>query len=205
MADSAAGRQPGEAPTPLAELARRATHRPAVILDDDPTGTQTVRDLPVLTEWDAARIARHLAAGEPAIFLSTNARALEEADAVAVTADAARAAHDAADRVDTPISIISRSDSTLRGHFPADTLAIAEAIGRPDARVLLAPFFAEGGRLTRDDVHLLERNGVRTPVAETEFAADAAFGYRSSNLREWVAEKHVTAGRPVPPTVSLSV
>ena len=75
MADSAADRQPAEATTRLAELARRATHWPAVILDDDPTGTQTVRDLPVLTEWDAGRIARHLAAGEPAVFLSTNARA----------------------------------------------------------------------------------------------------------------------------------
>jgi uncharacterized protein YgbK (DUF1537 family) len=31
------------------------------------------------------------------------------------------------------------------------------------------------------------------PAGETEFAKDAAFGYRSSNLKEWVEEK--TGGR----------
>jgi uncharacterized protein YgbK (DUF1537 family) len=187
--------------TPLAELARHAAARPAVILDDDPTGTQTVRDLFVLTEWDADRIARHL--DDPAVFLSTNSRAVEEADAVALTRDAIASALAASAHTGRPISIVSRSDSTLRGHFPAETAAIAEAMGAPGARILLAPFFGEGGRVTVDDVHLLERDGVRTPVGETEFAADAAFGYRSSNLRDWVAEKYAAAGLPAPPVTSL--
>jgi uncharacterized protein YgbK (DUF1537 family) len=104
-----------------------------------------------------------------------------------------------------PVSIVSRSDSTLRGHHPTETDAIADAMGRADSRVLLAPYFGEGGRVTVDDVHYLDRDGVRTPVAETEFARDVAFGYRSSNLRDWVAEKHRLAGRPVPPLASLSL
>lgn len=187
----------------LAELTHRAGDRPAVILDDDPTGTQTVRDLPVLTEWTVERIRRHLEAGEPAVFLSTNSRALDESDAVALTRDAVRTARDAAERAGRRISIVSRSDSTLRGHFPAEVIAVAEAMGTPDARIVLAPFFAEGGRVTIEDVHLLERDGVRTPVAETEFATDAAFGYRSSDLRDWAAEKFAAAGRPAPPTASL--
>ncbi len=77
------------------------------------------------------------------------------------------------------------------------------AIGAPDARFLLAPYFGEGGRRTVDDVHVLERGGARVPVGETEFARDAAFGYRASNLRDWVAEKHAAAGRPVPAITSL--
>jgi uncharacterized protein YgbK (DUF1537 family) len=184
---------------PLPELARLAATRPAVVLDDDPTGTQTLRDVHVLTHWDAGAVGRRL--DEPAVFLSTNSRALEPDAAVAITGDAAAAALSAG----RPVSLVSRSDSTLRGHFPAETLAIARAMDRPDARVLLAPFFGEGGRVTVDDVHLLERGGVRVPVADTEFARDAAFGYRSSNLRDWVAEKSRAAGRPLPPMTSLSL
>lgn len=186
---------------PLPELSRRAARRPAVILDDDPTGTQTLRDVPVLTGWDAASIARHLRNGEPAIFLSTNSRSLGVSDAVAVTRDAARAARRAAAETGTPISLVSRSDSTLRGHFPAEVTAL----GARDARILLAPYFGQGGRITVDDVHLLERDGRRVPVAETEFAGDAAFGYRSSNLRDWLAEKYAAAKAPTPAVASLTL
>ena len=187
----------------LATIRRQAAGRPAVVLDDDPTGTQAVRDLFVLTEWDVDRIARHL--DDPALFLSTNSRSLEEAEAVQVTRDAVRAVLDATARAGRPVSLVSRSDSTLRGHFPAETLALAEAMGAPDARVLLVPFFGEGGRLTVDDVHLLDRDGVRTPVAETEFARDATFGYRSSNLRDWVTEKYAAGGHLVPDIESLAI
>ena len=188
---------------PLPDLARRASERPAVILDDDPTGTQTLRDVTVLTAWDAETIARHLA--DPAVFLSTNSRSLDEAAAADLTRAAVAAAMQAAETAGRPISIVSRSDSTLRGHFVAETRAIAETLGRPDARVLLAPYFGDGGRLTVEDVHVLERDGVRTPVGDTEFARDATFGYRSSNLLGWVSERHAAAGLPAPPTASLSL
>lgn len=187
----------------LPELARRAAAWPAVVLDDDPTGTQTLRDVPVLTAWDAVSIERHL--DDPVVFLSTNSRALEEADAVAITADAAAHACQAASITWRPVSFISRSDSTLRGHFPAETRAVAEAAGMPDARVLLAPYFGDGGRVTVDDVHFLDGGEGRTPVAETEFARDATFGYRSSNLRDWVAEKYAAARLEAPPMTSLSL
>jgi len=42
-------------------------------------------------------------------------------------------------------------------------------------------------------VHYVAEGEALHPAAETPFARDAVFGYRSSNLREWVAEK--TAGR----------
>ncbi|MDP8905237.1 MAG: hypothetical protein M3N29_07970 [Chloroflexota bacterium] len=194
---------PGPAERILAELARHASARPAVILDDDPTGTQTLRDVPVLTAWTADAIARHL--DEPVVFLSTNSRSLDEQAAVALVTDAVEAALAAARARDRPISLVSRSDSTLRGHFPAETAAIARAAGAPDARVLLAPFFAEGGRVTVGDVHYLEGDAQRVPVAETEFARDPVFGYRASALRDWVAEKHAAVGLPVPPLASLGL
>ncbi|HEX7195307.1 MAG TPA: four-carbon acid sugar kinase family protein, partial [Candidatus Limnocylindria bacterium] len=187
----------------LPDLARGAARRPAVVLDDDPTGTQTLRDVPVLTAWDPDAIARHL--HEPVVFLSTNSRSLDTTAAEAVTRDAVVAAIGAARASDRDISVISRSDSTLRGHFPTETVAVAEAMDMPGARVLLAPYFGEGGRVTVDDVHHLERDGHRVPVADTEFAQDAVFGYRSSNLREWVAERYAAAGRGRPPMTSLSL
>ncbi len=187
----------------LPELARRAAIRPAVILDDDPTGTQTLRDVSVLTSWDADAVARHL--HDPAVFLSTNSRSMDEAAAVAITHDAAVTALGAARISGRPISVVSRSDSTLRGHFPAETAAVADAMEAPDARVLLAPYFGEGGRLTIDGVHYLLEGAARRPVAETEFARDASFGYRSSNLAEWVAEKYGSAGKPRPFTSNLTL
>src|SRR5688500_9893760 len=172
----------------LPDLARRAAIRPVVILDDDPTGTQTLRDVSVLTAWDADAVARHLQ--DPAVFLSKNSRSLDEAAAVAITHDAAVTALGAARISGRPISIVSRSDSTLRGYFPAETAAVAEAMEAPDARILLAPFFGGGGRVTIAGVHYLLEGSKRRPVGETEIARDASFGYRSSDLAEGVDEEH---------------
>jgi uncharacterized protein YgbK (DUF1537 family) len=181
----------------LPELARRAAARPLIVLDDDPTGTQTLRDVTVLTEWNAGSIARHL--DETVLFLSTNSRAFAEPAAAELTRSAANAARDASTAVGRSISFVSRSDSTLRGHFPAETLAV----GGADARVLLAPYFGEGGRLTVGDVHVLQRDGHRVNVADTEFARDPTFGYRSRDLRGWVSERYGVAGLPAPAVSSL--
>src|SRR6266571_5063965 len=56
-----------------------------------------------------------------------------------------------------PIDLVSRSDSTLRGHVLAEVAALAavrrEATGRAVDAVLLVPAFIEAGRLTAADVH----------------------------------------------------
>lgn len=49
--------------------------------------------------------------------------------------------------------MISRSDSTLRGHFTAKVDALAQALGQEDAVRIIIPFFLEGGRYTINDVH----------------------------------------------------
>jgi len=84
--------------------------------------------------------------------------------------------------------IVSRSDSTLRGHYPIETDAIAEELGSFDAHFLIPAFF-EGGRITRDSIHYLMIDGTPTPVHQTEFAKDSVFGYHHSYLPDYVEEK----------------
>ena len=50
------------------------------ILDDDPTGTQTIADLPVLTDWDPAILRAEFAQPDPGCFILTNSRALTTAE-----------------------------------------------------------------------------------------------------------------------------
>ncbi|MFS8909174.1 four-carbon acid sugar kinase family protein, partial [Synechococcus sp. OH2] len=87
---------------------------------------------------------------------------------------------------------VSRSDSTLRGHYPLETDVMAAELGPFDAHFLVPAFF-EGGRITRDSVHYLRVEGRWVPVHETEFARDAVFGYHHSYLPDYVQEK--TQGR----------
>jgi len=158
-----------------------------VVLDDDPTGTQTVRDLPVLTRWSPDDVDWALAQGAPAFFVLTNTRSLAPDDAAARTREVVRTCLDVARRRGVEVIVASRSDSTLRGHFPLETDVVAAEVGT-DA-VVLAPAFPDAGRVTLDGVHWLREGDTLTPVAESEFAADATFGYRHSRLADWVAEK----------------
>lgn len=170
------------------------TNLPAkvVVLDDDPTGTQTVHGIPVLTEWSVSALAAELAASGPGFYVLTNSRAFPSARAVAISREIGANLRAAAAQAGTRFRVVSRSDSTLRGHFPAETDALAAALGGFDA-TLIIPAFLDGGRRTIDDVHYVA-DGVRlVPAGETEFARDAMFGFKSSNLRAWVEEK--TGGR----------
>jgi len=100
--------------------------------------------------------------------------------------------------------VISRSDSTLRGHFPAEVDALADSVGLKGAVLVIIPFFEEGGRYTMGDVHYVREQEQLIPAAQTPFAKDAVFGYENSNLRQWVEEK--TKGRiPASSVKSLSI
>ena len=113
--------------------------------------------------------------------------------------------HSAATETNTEIEIVLRSDSTLRGHFPLENDLASETFGPFDAWVL-APAFFEGGRVSMGDVHYaLDAHDDVTlvPVADTPSAADRGFGFRSSNLREWVKEK--CGGEDVPGVISVGV
>jgi len=164
-----------------------------IVLDDDPTGSQTVHGCPLLLRWDAASLRRGLAHPSALLFLLANTRALDPAGAAARVREICRALHPAlqeaqAQGVLERWLIVSRGDSTLRGHFPLELEVIEAELGPFDA-TLLVPAFLPGGRTTVEGLHLLQGE----PVHDTAFARDRLFGFRSSYLPEWVAEK--TAGR----------
>ncbi|MBD1920583.1 four-carbon acid sugar kinase family protein [Microcoleus sp. FACHB-831] len=164
-----------------------------IVLDDDPTGSQTVHSCLLLTRWDVDTLRLGLADESPIFFVLTNTRSLTPEQATAVTREVCHNLKEAiASSSVRDFLVVSRSDSTLRGHYPVETDVIAEEIGPFDAHFLVPAFF-EGGRITRDSIHYLIIDGVPTPVHETEFARDSVFGYHYSYLPKYVEEK--TKGR----------
>ncbi|GAB4021797.1 four-carbon acid sugar kinase family protein [Spirosoma migulaei] len=164
-----------------------------IVLDDDPTGTQTCYDVPVLTSWRVELITEELEKKPSILFILTNSRSLPEQEAVELIEEIGTNVQQAATDSAREIVVISRSDSTLRGHFPAEVEAIAWTLAMEDAVIVLVPAFIEGGRFTLDDVHYLVENEELVPVSDTPFAKDVVFGYKNSNLKLWVEEK--TRGR----------
>ncbi|MCY7322808.1 MAG: four-carbon acid sugar kinase family protein, partial [Phormidesmis sp. CAN_BIN36] len=160
-----------------------------IVLDDDPTGSQTVHSCLLLMQWDVATLRLGLADAAPIFFILTNTRALASNKAADITREVCHNLKQAlALESIQDFLVVSRSDSTLRGHYPIETDAIAEELGPFDAHFLVPAFF-EGGRITRDSVHYLKVNGVDTPVHQTEFARDSVFGYHHSYLPDYVEEK----------------
>ncbi|MGD1904464.1 MAG: four-carbon acid sugar kinase family protein [Leptolyngbyaceae cyanobacterium] len=164
-----------------------------IVLDDDPTGSQTVHSCLLLLQWDVATLVSALQDASPIVFILTNTRALPAERARAVTEEVCQNLNQAIAQANIhDFLIVSRSDSTLRGHYPIETDVIAAAIGPFDAHFLVPAFF-EGGRITRDSTHYVVQAGVPVPAHETEFAQDSVFGYHHSYLPDYVAEK--TQGR----------
>ncbi len=172
--------------------ATAASGRTLVVLDDDPTGTQTVRDIAVVTTWDPATLAAELSRAPACFYILTNSRSLAAPAARALHLELAANLRVASAATGRAFVVASRSDSTLRGHYPLETDALAEILGPFDATVL-TPYFEAGGRYTLGDTHYVAEGDRLVPAAETPFARDPAFGYRSSHLPTYVEEK--TAGR----------
>jgi len=160
-----------------------------VILDDDPTGTQTVHDVTVLTTWEPDVLTDALRDPSPAVFVLTNTRGMTEPDAADLNREIGANLRAASEETKRSVVIISRSDSTLRGHFPRETDVLAQSLRTSFNGVLIIPAFMAGGRYTIDGVHYVADGDELIPAAQTPFAQDAAFGYVSSDLRKWVAEK----------------
>ncbi|MBU6230293.1 MAG: four-carbon acid sugar kinase family protein [Cyanobacteria bacterium REEB459] len=160
-----------------------------IVLDDDPTGSQTVHSCLLLMRWDETTLAQGLQDSSPLCFVLTNSRALSPTAAEQVTRQVCHNLKGAIARAGIEnFLIVSRSDSTLRGHYPIETDVIAQELGPFDAHFLVPAFF-EGGRITRDSRHYLLVEGVPTPVEATEFARDSVFGYSTGYLPDYVAEK----------------
>ena len=163
-----------------------------IVLDDDPTGSQTVHSCLLLTHWDVAALKAALADAAPLFFILTNTRGMDAERAAAITREVCVNLKAALADYAGPVLFVSRSDSTLRGHYPVETDVMNAVLGPFDA-TLLTPAFFEGGRITRDSTHYLMVDGKPVPTHETEFARDSVFGYSTAFLPDYVAEK--TGGR----------
>ncbi|KAL5041509.1 hypothetical protein BDW71DRAFT_201296 [Aspergillus fruticulosus] len=172
--------------------------RRLVVLDDDPTGTQTCHNISVLTVWDIPTLVAEFRTNSTGFFILTNSRALPPSEAELLLLQICQNVLAAA--LETGLSkdnldIVLRGDSTLRGHFPLE-VDVAQSVfhsasdGNATAPTwVLAPFFFQGGRYTINDVHYVLEGEDLVPAGQTQFARDATFGYKSSNLRDYVLEK----------------
>lgn len=164
-----------------------------IVLDDDPTGVQTVHGVPVFTDWDSETIEAVFKEDRQLVFLLTNSRAFSIKETTKVHKDIAERIAQVSKRLNQPFLLVSRGDSTLRGHYPLETETLKQTIEQNsslhyDGEIIL-PFFKEGGRETIDDIHYVKQNDAYIPAGETEFAKDRMFGFSNSNLRDWVEEK----------------
>lgn len=161
-----------------------------VILDDDPTGTQTCHDINILTVWDVPTLVSEFKQTKQGsgFFILTNSRALHPKQARDLITEICRNLDAASKETGSAFEVVLRSDSTLRGHFPLEAEAAEHVLGAADAWIL-CPFFLQGGRYTINDIHYVQEGDHLVPAAQTPFAKDATFGYKSSNLKDYVVEK----------------
>ena len=163
-----------------------------IVLDDDPTGVQTVNGINVYTQWTAESIADGFAEPNSMFFILTNSRAFSTDKTRAEHQKMAELIASTAKKFGKKFMVISRSDSTLRGHYPLETEVLRETLEREGHAVdgeVMMPFFKEGGRFTIGNVHYVQEGDYLVPAGETEFAKDKTFGYTQSDMTKYIEEK----------------
>lgn len=167
--------------------------RKVVVLDDDPTGVQTVHDVSVYTDWNQEAVLEGFREENRMFFLMTNSRGFTAARTAQVHKEIAEGMVKASGETGKDFIAISRSDSTLRGHYPLEPQTLKEELERLTGKrfhgEIIFPFFKEGGRYTIHDIHYVKEGGKLVPAGMTEFAKDKSFGYHSSHLGDWCEEK----------------
>lgn len=164
-----------------------------VVLDDDPTGVQTVHDISVYTNWQKESMEQAFAEEKNLFYILTNSRGLTEEQTAKVQREIAEVVDEAAKESGKEYLFISRSDSTLRGHYPLETVILKECYEKNTGKnidgEILCPFFKEGGRYTINNIHYVKYGETLVPANETEFAKDKTFGYTAASMPEYVEEK----------------
>ncbi|WP_280149138.1 four-carbon acid sugar kinase family protein [Bacillus safensis] len=175
------------------EQALSSFQHKVIVLDDDPTGIQTVHGVSVFTDWSEESIEAGFLEDSRMFFILTNSRSMTEKETAAAHKTIAATIVKVAKRLNQDFVIVSRGDSTLRGHFPLETEVLKTTIEQQSSRhfdgEILLPFFQEGGRFTIDNIHYVQEGHELIPAGDTEFARDRTFGFQSSHLGEWIEEK----------------
>jgi uncharacterized protein YgbK (DUF1537 family) len=172
----------------IQQINRKRNHT-CVVLDDDPTGTQTMNDVPVVTVWDVDFLTELFQEQCPVFYILTNSRSMSPAEATDLVQKITRNLELASAQSNREYKIILRSDSTLRGHHPEEMNAVFSVWNKEPELKVLHPAFIDGGRFTFKSVHYAKEGHRYVPCGETQFAKDPAFGYSSSHLGEWIIEK----------------
>jgi uncharacterized protein YgbK (DUF1537 family) len=164
-----------------------------VVLDDDPTGIQTVHGCLLITRWDEESVRLGFQDSEPFFYILTNTRAMTREDAEQVTREAMEMVVKVNQDYGYHLIIVSRSDSCLRGHFPLETDVMRQCLVEHGYSVYektpFCPAFIEAGRVTIDGIHYMRDGKQLIPVSQTEFAHDNVFAYHTSILTEYIKEK----------------
>lgn len=175
------------------EQALSSFQHKVIVLDDDPTGIQTVHGVSVFTDWSEESIEAGFLEDSRMFFILTNSRSMTEKETATAHETIAATIVKVAERLNQDFVIVSRGDSTLRGHFPLETEVLKTTIEQQSSRQfdgeILLPFFQEGGRFTIDNIHYVQEGHELIPAGDTEFARDRTFGFQSSHLGEWIEEK----------------
>lgn len=177
----------------LYEEALKKLDKKIVVLDDDPTGVQTVHDIYVYTSWDEETVTKGFMDENSVFFILTNSRGFTSEYTKTVHEEIGRTLEKVSKETGKEYILISRSDSTMRGHYPLETSTLKNTIeGISNKKFdgeIISPFFMEGGRYTIGNVHYVKEGDKLVPAGETEFAKDKTFGYKSSHIGEYVEEK----------------
>ena len=180
----------------LEEKCREDRHK-IIVLDDDPTGVQTVHDISVYTDWSYDSIKRGFEEKGKLFYILTNSRGFTVEQTTRAHLEIGETAAKVSEETGIDYVIVSRGDSTLRGYYPLETELLARAEEKHRNRAvdgeIICPYFKEGGRFTIGNVHYVKYGNELIPAGETEFAQDKTFGYHCSNLKDYVEEK--TGGR----------
>jgi len=171
----------------------RKSNKKIVVLDDDPTGVQTVHDIHVYTGWNHDTILAAFLEENNLFYILTNSRGFTAQETEKAHHEIAAVVDAVARETGRDYIYISRSDSTLRGHYPLETELLKgdyeKYTGKKIDGEILCPFFKEGGRFTLDNVHYVKYGDELVNACETEFARDRTFGYRADSLPAYVEEK----------------
>lgn len=174
---------------PLMEESRKKI----IVLDDDPTGVQTVHDVSVYTDWSEESIRTGFNEKNRLFYILTNSRGFTVEQTTKCHTEIIERVNKISQETGKEYMIISRGDSTLRGHYPLETELLRKGFETDGKKhvdgEIICPFFKEGGRFTIDNIHYVKIGDELIPAGQTEFAKDKTFGYTSSSLCEYIEEK----------------
>ncbi|MDC3168940.1 hypothetical protein OA853_00990 [Prochlorococcus sp. AH-716-E17] len=157
-----------------------------IVIDDDPTGSQTVNNCLLLLKWDYSTLIKGFQSKSNLFFILANTRSLSENDAKLRLVEICNALKNVISKESykEEFIFVSRGDSTLRGHNFLEPKIMNDCLGPFDATFHI-PAFIEGKRITIYGDHFVDN----VPVSQTIFAKDKIFGYKTSNIKKLLFQK----------------